>query len=65
VRDAAVRINVILPSTIDTPQNRASMPSADPTRWVTPDSIADVVTFLLSDASRDISGAVIPVYGNA
>jgi NAD(P)-dependent dehydrogenase (short-subunit alcohol dehydrogenase family) len=65
VRDAAVRINVILPSTIDTPQNRASMPSADPTRWVKPDSIADVVTFLLSDASRDISGAVIPVYGNA
>ena len=65
VREASVRINVILPSTIDTPQNRASMPSADPTRWVTPESIADVVTFLLSDASRDISGAVIPVYGNA
>jgi len=65
VRDASVRVNVILPSTIDTPQNRASMPSADPSRWVAPESIADVVTFLLSDASRDISGAVIPVYGNA
>jgi NAD(P)-dependent dehydrogenase (short-subunit alcohol dehydrogenase family) len=65
VRPAGVRVNVILPSTIDTPQNRASMPSADPSRWVTPESIGEVAKFLLSDASRDISGAVIPVYGNA
>jgi NAD(P)-dependent dehydrogenase (short-subunit alcohol dehydrogenase family) len=65
VRSAGVRVNVILPSTIDTPQNRASMPSADPSRWVTAESIADVVKFLLSDASRDISGAAIPVYGQA
>jgi len=65
VLSASVRVNVILPSTIDTPQNRAGMPSADPARWVTPDSIADVVKFLLSEASRDISGAAIPVYGGA
>jgi len=65
VRSAGVRVNVILPSTIDTPQNRASMPSADPSRWVTPESIAGVAKFLLSDAARDISGAVIPVYGDA
>lgn len=65
VKSAGVRVNVILPSTIDTPQNRASMPNADPARWVTPESIADVVKFLLSEASRDISGAVIPVYGQA
>jgi NAD(P)-dependent dehydrogenase (short-subunit alcohol dehydrogenase family) len=65
VRDSGVRINVILPSTVDTPQNRASMPSADASRWVTPESIADVAKFLLSDAARDISGAAIPVYGNA
>jgi NAD(P)-dependent dehydrogenase (short-subunit alcohol dehydrogenase family) len=58
-------VNSILPSTIDSPQNRAAMPSADPSRWVTADSIADVVKFLLSDASRDVSGAAIPVYGNA
>jgi NAD(P)-dependent dehydrogenase (short-subunit alcohol dehydrogenase family) len=65
VRSAAVRINVILPSTIDTPQNRAAMPNADPSRWVTPESIAQVARFLLSDAARDVSGAAIPVYGNA
>jgi NAD(P)-dependent dehydrogenase (short-subunit alcohol dehydrogenase family) len=65
VRQAGVRVNVILPSTIDTPQNRASMPKADVSRWVTPESIADVAKFLLSEAARDISGAVIPVYGQA
>jgi NAD(P)-dependent dehydrogenase (short-subunit alcohol dehydrogenase family) len=65
VREASVRVNVILPSTIDTPQNRAAMPSADASRWVTPESIADVVKFLLSEAAKDISGAAIPVYGNA
>jgi NAD(P)-dependent dehydrogenase (short-subunit alcohol dehydrogenase family) len=65
VLGAGVRINVVLPSTIDTPQNRAGMPNADPSRWVTPESIADVAKFLLSDAARDVSGASLPVYGNA
>jgi len=65
VRGANVRVNVLMPSTIDTPQNRAAMPSADASRWVTPQSIADVAKFLLSDAARDVSGAAIPVYGNA
>lgn len=65
VRGANVRVNVLMPSTIDTPQNRAAMPSADASRWVTPQSIADVAKFLLSDAARDVSGAAVPVYGNA
>jgi NAD(P)-dependent dehydrogenase (short-subunit alcohol dehydrogenase family) len=63
VHRAGVRVNAILPSTIDTPQNRAGMPDADFSRWVTPASIAAVASFLLSDASRDVSGAAIPVYG--
>jgi NAD(P)-dependent dehydrogenase (short-subunit alcohol dehydrogenase family) len=58
-----VRVNTILPSTIDTPANRASMPKADATRWVAPSSLAEVTAFLLSDAARDISGAALPVYG--
>jgi NAD(P)-dependent dehydrogenase (short-subunit alcohol dehydrogenase family) len=65
VRDAGVRVNVLLPSTIDSPQNRAAMPNADASRWVTPESIGEVAKFLLSDASRDVSGAAIPVYGRA
>ncbi len=58
-----VRVNVVLPSTIDTPQNRASRPNEDPSRWVSPGSLCEVIGFLLSDASRDVSGAAIPVYG--
>ncbi len=65
VLEHGVRINSILPSTMDTPANRASMPKADVTRWVTTSSAAGVVAFLLSDAARDISGAAIPIYGRA
>jgi NAD(P)-dependent dehydrogenase (short-subunit alcohol dehydrogenase family) len=58
-----VRINLLLPSTIDTPANRAAMPKRDPTTWVSVESLSGVIAFLLSDAARDISGAAIPVYG--
>jgi NAD(P)-dependent dehydrogenase (short-subunit alcohol dehydrogenase family) len=60
-----VRLNLVLPSTIDTEANRQAMPSADRSRWVTTDSLADVIQFLLSERARDISGAAIPVYGRA
>ena len=58
-----VRINAILPSTIDTPANRKAMPDADVSRWVSVESLSTVIAFLLSDGARDISGAAIPVYG--
>jgi NAD(P)-dependent dehydrogenase (short-subunit alcohol dehydrogenase family) len=60
-----ITVNAVLPSTIDTPPNRKAMPNADYRRWVSPDSLADVIAFLASDAARDISGAAIPVYGRA
>jgi NAD(P)-dependent dehydrogenase (short-subunit alcohol dehydrogenase family) len=65
VRDSGVRVNSILPSTIDTAMNRKSMPNADASKWVKPESLAKVIAFLLSEDSRDVSGAVIPVYGRA
>lgn len=59
----AVRINCVLPSIIDTPQNRADMPDADPARWVRPEKLASVIGFLLSDAASDVTGAAISVPG--
>ena len=64
-RDDGIRINAVLPSVIDTPANRESMPGADHDAWVAPSAIADVIHFLSSDESAPISGAEIPVYGRA
>jgi NAD(P)-dependent dehydrogenase (short-subunit alcohol dehydrogenase family) len=63
LRDKGINVNCVLPSTIDTPQNRKDMPKADPRRWVAPEALADVVLFLASDAARAIHGASIPVTG--
>ena len=64
-KNDGIRANAILPSVIDTPANRASMPNADHDRWVKPAEIAGVIAHLLSDDSIPTSGAAIPVYGRA
>jgi NAD(P)-dependent dehydrogenase (short-subunit alcohol dehydrogenase family) len=58
-----ITVNAVLPSTIDTPANRASMPDADFSKWVTPQELAEVILFLASDAASGITGALIPVSG--
>jgi NAD(P)-dependent dehydrogenase (short-subunit alcohol dehydrogenase family) len=63
VKNYAINVNCVLPSIIDTPANRESMPSADFSKWVTPEALADVLLFLASDAARAIHGAAIPVFG--
>lgn len=60
-----VTANVLMPSVIDTPATRQSLPYADYVDWPTPDEIAAVAQFVLSDASGVMNGAVIPVYGRA
>jgi NAD(P)-dependent dehydrogenase (short-subunit alcohol dehydrogenase family) len=60
-----VRANAILPSVIDTPANRASMPEADTSKWVKPEEAAAVIRFLCSPDSAPTSGGHIPVYGRA
>ena len=63
LREKNINVNCVLPTTIDTPENRASMPKADPTRWVAPADLANVIVFLASHDARAIHGAAIPVTG--
>ena len=63
LREQGINVNCVLPSIIDTPENRADMPQADPSRWVAPAALADVVAFLASDAARAVHGATLPVTG--
>jgi NAD(P)-dependent dehydrogenase (short-subunit alcohol dehydrogenase family) len=63
LRDKGINVNCVMPSIIDTPQNRAAMPDADPRRWVAPEALAEVILFLASDAARAIHGAAVPVVG--
>jgi NAD(P)-dependent dehydrogenase (short-subunit alcohol dehydrogenase family) len=58
-----ITVNAVLPSTIDTPANRASMPKADFAKWVTARELADVILFLASDAASAVTGALLPVSG--
>lgn len=58
---SGVTVNGVLPNTIDTPANRASMPTTDPSTWTRPESIADTLLFFASDEAGQISGATIPV----
>jgi NAD(P)-dependent dehydrogenase (short-subunit alcohol dehydrogenase family) len=58
-----VRVNCVLPGTIDTPANRSAMPGADVSTWVAPDALVDAMLFLSSPAARAVHGAALPVFG--
>lgn len=61
LREKNINVNCVLPTMIDTPENRSAMPDADPKRWVAPEDLASVIVFLASDAARAVHGAALPV----
>lgn len=63
LRQHNINVNCVLPTVIDTAENRAAMPDADPKRWVAPQDLAQVIVFLASDGARAIHGAAVPVAG--
>ena len=63
LREKTINVNCVLPTIIDTPENRAAMPKADPRRWVAPHDLAAVIVFLASDAARAVHGVALPVVG--
>lgn len=62
-KDNNITANVVAPGVIDTPANRHAMPDADFDRWVQPEALAAHILWLAAEEARDISGAVVPVYG--
>ncbi|GLS17405.1 3-ketoacyl-ACP reductase [Labrys miyagiensis] len=62
-RGDGITANCVLPSVIDTPQNRAAMPKADTSSWVAPEAIARLIAFLISPAGGVVTGAAIPATG--
>ena len=62
--DRAISANIVLPSTMDTPANRAANPQADFSKWVHPRQVAKLLVYLMSDQAWQVNGAVIPIYGS-
>ena len=63
LKGTGITVNAILPSIIDTAANRADMPDADFSQWVTPVDLGEVIMFLISENARSITGALLPVTG--
>lgn len=63
LREHGINVNCVLPTVLDTPENRRDMPHADPSKWVALPDLASVIAFLASDAARAIHGAAVPVAG--
>ena len=63
LREKGINVNCVLPGIIDTPQNRAAMPKADPRKWVSPADLAAVMRFLCSEDAKAVHGALVPVSG--
>jgi NAD(P)-dependent dehydrogenase (short-subunit alcohol dehydrogenase family) len=63
LKHQGINVNAVLPSMIDTPRNRADMPDADFSQWVSPTDLGNVICFLGSDAARAVHGVLLPVSG--
>lgn len=65
LKDEGIWVNAVVPSTMDTPANRAAMPDADHSKWPSVDAVAETIVFLASPRNASTRGALVPVYGRS
>jgi len=65
LKHKGILVNAVAPSTLDTPANRADMPDADFSKWVSLDAAAEAIAYLASPANQAMSGTLVPLYGRA
>ena len=65
LKDERIWVNAVVPSTMDTPANRAAMPDADHARWPKVEDVAETIAFLASPENKSTRGALVPVYGRS
>jgi len=65
LKHKGILVNAVAPSTLDTPANRADMPDADVTKWVSLEAAAEAIAYLASPANLAMSGTLVPLYGRA
>ena len=64
-RGKNVSVTVIVPSTLDTPQNRKSMPDTDPSNWVKPTDLAEILEFVINERGAPLRETILKVYNNS
>ncbi|MDX8431917.1 MULTISPECIES: SDR family NAD(P)-dependent oxidoreductase [Mesorhizobium] len=65
LKHKGILVNAVAPSTLDTPANRADMPDADFTKWVSLEAAAEAIAYLASPTNMAMSGTLVPLYGRA
>jgi NAD(P)-dependent dehydrogenase (short-subunit alcohol dehydrogenase family) len=65
VKSRNILVNAIAPSILDTPANRTAMPDADFGKWVSLETVAATIAYLVAPANEAMSGALIPLYGQS
>src|SRR5882762_7829836 len=62
-KDAGLTANVVLPGTMDTPENRRAIPNADFSKWIQPSDVVNLVLSLTTERASRVTGAAIPIGG--